>query len=86
MQEKARKFVHHLRSKTEEEKKQILYIFMICVIVIMFIFWIWSLGGQISDPQNKSKMKQDLAPFSTLKDDLLNGYDDISGTSSPVIQ
>jgi hypothetical protein len=40
----------------------------------MIMLWIVSLGKNLSSEDTKIKMKQDLQPFSVLKDNLVDGY------------
>ena len=48
----------------------------------MVILWTYSLGRSIANPDTKVKMKQDLQPFSVLKDNLVGGYKSVSGQNS----
>ena len=74
-----KKIIHRLRSHSEENRRHILNISIIIIGIIMVILWTYSLGRSISNPDTKVKMKQDLQPFSALKDNLVGGYKGISG-------
>ncbi len=74
MEQKIRKIVRHLRNKPEEERRHILFLFMVFVIVFMIILWVFSLGQTLNDPEAKVKIKKDLQPFSVLKSNLVDGF------------
>ncbi|MBP9715361.1 MAG: hypothetical protein KBD52_02635 [Candidatus Pacebacteria bacterium] len=83
MEQKIRKVVRHLRSKSEEERRHILNLFMFFIIVFMFVLWIFSLGQTLSDPEAKVKIKKDLQPFSILKSNLVDGFNSTTGDVVP---
>ena len=78
MKQKVKKIVHKLRSKSEKEKRQILHIFTFIGAIILIILWSWSLGTSLSNPDTKVKMKQDLKPFSVLKDNMAEGVPNVT--------
>jgi uncharacterized membrane protein YvbJ len=65
-----KKIIHRLRNRSEAERRHILHIITIAAAIIMIILWSFSLGKSFSNPQTKEKVKQDLQPFSMLKDSL----------------
>lgn len=73
-----RKYIHKLRQKPEEERRHILHIFIFVVAVVMILLWVYSLGRSFNEPETKIKMKEDLKPFSVLKDNLVGGYNSMS--------
>ncbi|MFA6324941.1 MAG: hypothetical protein WCX46_01815 [Candidatus Paceibacterota bacterium] len=73
-----KKIIHKLRSHSEENRRHILHIVIFIIGIIMVILWTYSLGRSISNPDTKIKMKQDLKPFSALKDNLVGGYKSVS--------
>jgi len=77
-----RKIIHHLRKQSEENRRHILHISIFIIGIIMVVLWTYSLGRSISNPDAKTKMKQDLQPFSALKDNLVGGYKSVSGQDS----
>lgn len=82
---KVRKIVHRLRARPEEERRHILTLSMIAVCGVMLVLWIWSLGADLSSEETKSKLQNDLKPFSVLKTNLIDGWDSAnSNTSSEV--
>jgi len=68
-----RKIIHHLRRQPEEVRRHILHIVIFALAIIMIILWIFSLEKSLTNPDTQAKMKQDLQPFSVLKDNLVNG-------------
>ncbi len=66
-----KKIIHHLRKQPEEVRRHILHILIFAVAVIMVLLWVFSLGKSLADPDTQVKMKQDLQPFNTLKDNLI---------------
>ena len=73
-----KKFILHLRKKPEHIRIQILYVLITVSTVIMFSFWVYSLGVNNSNSDMSSKLKQDLKPFSMLKDGIVNSAKDLS--------
>jgi hypothetical protein len=74
--------IHKLRSHSEENRRHILHISIFIIGIIMVLLWTYSLGRSIANPDTKIKMKQDLQPFSALKDNLVGGYQSVSGQNS----
>lgn len=69
-----RKLIHHLRKQSEEERRHILHLLIFIIAVVMIMLWVFSLGKSFSNPDTQAKMKQDLQPFSILKDNIVGGY------------
>ena len=67
-----RKIINHLRNRPEEERRHILHILTFACAIILIIIWIYSLGMTITSTDTKVKIKQDLKPFTVLKDDITN--------------
>jgi hypothetical protein len=65
-----RKIIHHLRRQPEEVRRHILHIIIFVLAVIMLILWGFSLGKNLANPDTEARMKQDLQPFSALKDSI----------------
>ena len=47
------------------------FIFILAIIMVML--WVFSLGKNLANPDTKTKIKQDLEPFSVLKDNIVDG-------------
>jgi len=77
-----KKIIHHLRRQPEEVRTHILHILTVSASVILVLLWIYSLGTTISNPQTVTETKQDLQPFSVLKDNLVGGYQSMSAGSA----
>jgi hypothetical protein len=73
-----RKTIHKLRQKPEEERRHILHISIIVIAIVMVLLWAFSLGRHLTRPEIKVKTKQDMQPFSVLKDNLTEGYKSVS--------
>jgi hypothetical protein len=73
-----RKTIHRLRQKPEEERRHILHISIVIAAIIMIALWVFSLGKSLTAPETKQKVKQDLQPFSVLKNNLSDGYKSVS--------
>ena len=69
-----RKLIHHLRRQPEEVRRHVLHIVTFALAIIMIILWIFSLGKSLTNPDTQTKIKQDLSPFSVLKDNIVDGY------------
>jgi hypothetical protein len=73
-----KKIIHHLRRQPEEVRTHILHILTVSATVVLMLLWVYSLGTTISNPQTVTQTKQDLQPFSVLKDNLVGGYQSMS--------
>jgi len=68
-----KKIIHHLRRQPEENRRHILHIIIFILAIIMVMLWVFSLGKNLANPDTKTKIKQDLEPFSVLKDNIVDG-------------
>ncbi len=73
-----RKLIHRLRSQPEETRTYVLHLLTIIAGVILFSLWVFSFGSNISNPETQANLKNDLQPLSTLKSNLVDGYNTIS--------
>lgn len=80
------KIIHNLREQPEEVRRHVLHILILIVGIILITFWIFSLGKSLTDTDTKTKMKEDLQPFSVLKNNIIDGYNSTSGTDSSVTE
>lgn len=80
------KIIHNLRQKSEETRRHILHITTVVVSIILFFIWVYSLGSGFSEKETQAKIKNDVEPFSALKDNFVNGYKSISDGSSSLIE
>ncbi len=65
-----RKIIHKLRAKPEETRRHILHFSTIVFAVILLTLWVYSLGSNLSNEDTQTKLKNDVKPFSVLKDNL----------------
>ena len=72
-----KRIIHHIRKQPEEIKRHILYAVMLVFAIILFFLWVYSLGTNLSSPDTQAGVGQDLQPFSTLKDNMVNGYNNL---------
>ncbi|MEI7765248.1 MAG: hypothetical protein WCI93_01535 [bacterium] len=77
-----KKIIHKLKNRSEEERRHILHITTFILALFLVALWTLSLGKSISNPDTKVKIKQDLKPFSVLKDNLVGGFNSIKGTNT----
>lgn len=68
-----KKIIHNLRKQPEDTRRHILHIVTFIAALILVTVWIYSLGTSFSSPETESKIKQDLQPFSLLKDSIIPG-------------
>jgi UPF0716 family protein affecting phage T7 exclusion len=68
-----KKIIHHLRKQPEDVRRHILHIVVFIIAAVLLILWGFSLGKSFSSPSTKEQVKQDLQPFSLLKNSLLPG-------------
>lgn len=85
---KAKKVVYNLRSRPEDERRNILHVMMLVACAIMFFLWVLSLGGGVNSSNNKSaevnKKESGLEAFSVLKENLLGGLESIKADTSQI--
>jgi hypothetical protein len=67
-----KKIIKRLRNRPEEERRHILHILTFGCAIILILFWVYSLGRTITSDDTKTKIKQDLQPFTILKDSIVN--------------
>ena len=73
-----KKIIHNLRKQPEKKRRHILHIITIAAAIILIILWSYSLGRSLTSSDVKVKIKQDLKPFSVLKDNIVGGYKSVS--------
>lgn len=73
-----KKIIRNIRRQPEETRRHILHLLTIIAAIILFFLWIFSLGINLSSSNTQAKVKNDLEPFSALKDNLIGGYKSIS--------
>ena len=79
------KVIHHIRKirrQPEEVRQSILHILTIVSGIVLVLLWVFSLGSNPSS-ENESTLTEDLKPFSALKDNLVGGFNSISGSTTP---
>jgi len=67
-----KKIIHKLRNRPEEERRHILHILTFVCAIILITLWIYSLGRTVTSNETKTQIKQDLQPFTMLKDSITN--------------
>ena len=67
-----KKIIHNLRNQPEKTRRHLLHIITGVVALILIILWGYSLSRTLGSPETAEKIKQDLKPFSVLKDNLSN--------------
>ncbi len=81
-----KKIIYNLRQRSEETRRHILHIVTLIMAVFLFIIWIYTLGTGINDKETKTQIKNDLKPFSALKDNFINGYKSITDNSLNIFE
>ena len=81
-----KKIIHKLRQQPEDVRRSISHILTIMFAIILVILWTYSLSKNLSNPDTQIKAKNDLQPFSVLKDNLVGGYKSISEPTSDVVR
>jgi len=81
-----KKIFHHIRRQPEEVRRHVLHLLIICFAVILFFLWTYSLGTTLMSTDTGAQMKQDLKPFSILKDNITDGYNSIKEPNSDTAQ
>jgi hypothetical protein len=75
-----RKIIHHIRRQPESVRRSILHISTLVCGIILVLLWIFSLGNGLSKNNEQAELNQDLKPFSALKENLIGGYNSLSGS------
>jgi hypothetical protein len=78
-----KKIIHHMRNQPEEVRRHILHVLTVVAGCILLFLWVYSLGATFSSPDTQAKINNDLKPFSALKSNLIEGYQDISNQNQP---
>ena len=75
-----KRIIHHIRGRREETRRHILHFLTLVFALVLFSFWVFSLGGNSTKSSlNTDKEKADeLAPFSVLKANIVDGYKGVS--------
>ena len=73
-----KKFIHNIRKQPEHVRRNVLHILTAAFAVILVLLWIYSLGTTLENPDTQAKIGQDIKPFSAIKDNIVNGYNDMS--------
>jgi uncharacterized membrane protein YvbJ len=76
------KIIHHIRKQPEHVRRQILHITTFAAAIVLIFLWIFSLGKTFTNSETQTKIGQDLKPISAIKDNLVNGYNDLSQPST----
>ncbi len=73
-----KKIIHRLRRQPEETRRHVLHLFVWIAGFALFGLWVLSLGKNLTNPETIKEIKEDLKPFSALKENLTEGYKSIS--------
>lgn len=69
-----KKIIHHLRKQPEGIRRHVLYALTTIAGIVLVILWTYSLGTSLASQKTQLKIKQDLKPFTILKDNLLPSW------------
>lgn len=73
-----KKIIHRLNRRSEEDRRHVLHIVVFVLTIGLIVLWVFSLSKNLSSPETKARMKEDLTPFSILKDNIINDMPDNS--------
>lgn len=79
------KIIHHIkkiRQQPEHIRRSILHVAIVILAVILFFLWIYSLGTGMGSDDAKAKAIQEVKPFSVLKDNITEQFNNISNPNS----
>lgn len=76
-----RRLINHVRGKSEETRRHILHVTTFCLGLILLSLWVYSLGTKFSNPETEAKIRNEFEPVSSLKANLIGGYQSIAGPS-----
>ena len=73
-----KKIIHNLRQQPEQVRRHILHIATMVLGVIFFLLWIYTLGTNLGSDETQAEIKNDLKPLTTLKENIVDGYNNIN--------
>ncbi len=73
-----RKIIHNLRSQPESVRRHILHVSTFVLALILLLLWIYSLNVSLQSPEVQAKTDKSLETFSSLKANMIDGYNSIS--------
>ena len=73
-----KKIIHNLRQQPEHVRRHILHGVTIVAALVLISFWVFSLGANFGNPETQAKISEELKPFSVIKHDIVNGYQNIA--------
>lgn len=73
-----KKIIHHVRRQPEEVRRQILHVTTVIFALLLFLLWIVSLSRNFSSQGNRAEVREDLSPISSLKANIVGGYQSIT--------
>ena len=79
-----RRVIHHIRRQPEKLKMHILHFLTVVFGIFLLVLWVYSLGRNVANPETQNNFKNNLKPFSALKDNLVGGYNSISQPNLPI--
>ncbi|OGI73705.1 hypothetical protein A3D42_00490 [Candidatus Nomurabacteria bacterium RIFCSPHIGHO2_02_FULL_41_18] len=74
-----KKIIHNLRQQPEDTRRHILHILTFLFALLFFSIWVYTLGENLGGEETRAEVKNDLKPFSVLKDNIIDGYKSIGG-------
>jgi hypothetical protein len=74
--------IHNIRKQPEEIRRHILHILTGVFAVLLLALWFYSLGASLTSPDTQAGISQDLKPFSAVKDNMVNGYNDMTNSNN----
>ena len=73
-----KKALENLRNKSEEVRRHLLHIIVLSIGIMLLVIWVFTLNRNINDKDTKEKISNNVEVFSSLKDNLVEGYQGIS--------
>lgn len=70
--------IRHIRKQPEEVRRHILHITTVVFAIILFLLWVVSLGRSFTKEEVRTEAREDLAPFSALRANIVGGYKSIT--------
>jgi hypothetical protein len=70
--------VHRVRNQPEHVRRRILHITTVVFAVILFLLWVVSLGRNFTNEDIRTQARDEAAPLSALKANILGGYKSIT--------
>jgi hypothetical protein len=73
-----KRLINRLRKQPNRVKVKVLHTATAIFAVVLVFFWVYSLNLSFREENVEAKIREDLSPFSAIKDNIISGYKSLS--------